>query len=101
MAKFESDEEEIKAFDQELKESMNRWRRVFATTDGKEVLIDIVGKLGGFKTGAPTVEEILRQNILKWIFSMLGIMVEGQQRELVGALLRIEPIAPKASDFII
>lgn len=97
MAKFPDMDEDVAGFNARSEERMQRWRRVFGTEDGKEVLIDLLGELHCLSTEAPTQEVIIRKNVGQWILSELGIMQPGQERALVDAYMGILPRATSAS----
>jgi hypothetical protein len=91
MAKFDTEEDVLREYNDKARERMLRWRRVFATDEGRDVLIELLSELHCLSTDAPTVEVIIRENVGKWILAELGIFQPGQERALVDAYLGIDP----------
>ena len=84
------------SFDPLAEERMAKWRIVFGTDEGRDVLGQILSELHCLETVPPTPEVIIRQNIGHWILAELGVMQPGQERAIVDAYFALSPRSSNA-----
>lgn len=69
---------------------VTKYRGVFNTTDGREVLIDILNDLGFFSNQITTAEETVLQNYARILFAKCGAWQAERLPGIVAVLLNEE-----------
>lgn len=69
--------------------TINTWREVFGTENGKEVLAKLLSILGHFSTSDASAAEAALGNVAKLILAELGIWHAEQLRSVTAAYLEI------------
>jgi hypothetical protein len=75
-------------------DSINTWREVFGTENGKEVLAKLLTILGHFSTSNASAAESALENIAKLILAEIGVWHAEQLRSTTRAYLEIPPRIP-------
>ena len=70
------------------------YRKVFSTDEGKRVLSDILSVLGFFSMVEKSTEEALLQNISRLLLYKCGIWQNANARDVVSSLMDLEPRVP-------
>lgn len=74
--------------------SINTWREVFSTENGKEVFAKLLSILGHFSTSNSSAAEATLGNIAKLMLAELGVWHAEQLRSVTSAYLEIPARIP-------